>query len=272
MSFVSLKCPACGADIQLDDSKEFGFCSYCGNKVIQDKVIVEHRGSVSIDVTNELNNLYMIARRAKSSKDFRNAQKYYEQIIVKDPTSWEANFYIVYYQPYNLGVSNINVTVNSLKNNFESTFQLIKNHVSSIEDQKNCVNEIVNSIISLSKSLNNEANKLQLISLNYYCGDSIERIFGAEFASYAIECWKYGIYCKGDRSQIRSYSKKIKKYDPTFRAPFSPVLLVIPAVWAFILFALFGMGENEMGIVYIVLSIIAIVVFIVIKVLKKKKT
>ena len=33
MALKSLKCPSCGADIQLDESREFGFCSYCGSQI-----------------------------------------------------------------------------------------------------------------------------------------------------------------------------------------------------------------------------------------------
>ncbi|MDE7269474.1 MAG: hypothetical protein K2N81_03270, partial [Acetatifactor sp.] len=29
----ALKCPSCGADIELDDSREYGFCLYCGTKI-----------------------------------------------------------------------------------------------------------------------------------------------------------------------------------------------------------------------------------------------
>lgn len=34
MKLVELKCPSCQASISLDDSREFGFCQYCGNKVL----------------------------------------------------------------------------------------------------------------------------------------------------------------------------------------------------------------------------------------------
>lgn len=41
MPFIALKCPSCGADINLDSSREFGFCSYCGMKIVQDKQVVQ---------------------------------------------------------------------------------------------------------------------------------------------------------------------------------------------------------------------------------------
>lgn len=34
---LQLKCPNCGADIALDDTRDFGFCSYCGTKVLLDE-------------------------------------------------------------------------------------------------------------------------------------------------------------------------------------------------------------------------------------------
>ncbi len=34
MALISLKCPNCAGDIELDDSREFGFCMYCGSKVM----------------------------------------------------------------------------------------------------------------------------------------------------------------------------------------------------------------------------------------------
>lgn len=33
MSPIDMKCPYCGSDIELDDTKEFGSCTFCGSKV-----------------------------------------------------------------------------------------------------------------------------------------------------------------------------------------------------------------------------------------------
>ena len=41
MGMKSLRCPSCGANLEMDDSKEYGFCSYCGTKVqINDRINV----------------------------------------------------------------------------------------------------------------------------------------------------------------------------------------------------------------------------------------
>ena len=34
MALVALKCPNCGGALDLDDSREFGFCQYCGTKIM----------------------------------------------------------------------------------------------------------------------------------------------------------------------------------------------------------------------------------------------
>lgn len=34
MNLVHLRCPDCGADLEVDNSREFCFCQYCGTKII----------------------------------------------------------------------------------------------------------------------------------------------------------------------------------------------------------------------------------------------
>ena len=59
MAIRALKCPSCGADITLDDSREFGFCSYCGSRIqigeqINVHVTHEFKGDApNINVTNQ---------------------------------------------------------------------------------------------------------------------------------------------------------------------------------------------------------------------------
>ena len=37
MATVSLKCPGCDANLQLDDGREFAFCQFCGIKIMMDR-------------------------------------------------------------------------------------------------------------------------------------------------------------------------------------------------------------------------------------------
>ena len=62
MSLVNVKCPNCGASIQLDDSRAEGFCSYCGSKVkLEEAKKLTIQGTVKVDSSDELANLYQIA-------------------------------------------------------------------------------------------------------------------------------------------------------------------------------------------------------------------
>lgn len=58
MDFKQLICPACGGSIQIDDSKSFGFCSYCGSKIqLAERFVVKHSGNVAVDTTSVVNGL-----------------------------------------------------------------------------------------------------------------------------------------------------------------------------------------------------------------------
>ena len=81
MGFIKCSCPNCGAAIELDNSREFGFCQYCGTKIVQDKVIVEHRGSVSIDHTDEINNLLKRAEEKFKNGMFKEAENYFNRVL-----------------------------------------------------------------------------------------------------------------------------------------------------------------------------------------------
>ena len=37
MALISLQCPNCAGDIELEDSRDFGFCLYCGTKIMVTK-------------------------------------------------------------------------------------------------------------------------------------------------------------------------------------------------------------------------------------------
>lgn len=79
MGFIAVKCPTCGADVNLDSSREFGYCTYCGTKIIQDKIVVEHRDQVSIENLIERANGYL------QQSEFENAANYYNRVLDMNP-------------------------------------------------------------------------------------------------------------------------------------------------------------------------------------------
>ncbi|MBQ6543666.1 MAG: hypothetical protein IJL77_04685 [Clostridia bacterium] len=77
MGIVALKCPGCGANVEFDSSRDYGFCEYCGTKVMQEKVIIEHR----IDESDKYNNYIKLADGAYSSRNFAEAYNYYTRSL-----------------------------------------------------------------------------------------------------------------------------------------------------------------------------------------------
>ena len=93
-----LICEMCGSNEVVKQNGLF-VCQVCNTKysIEEAKKImfgetIEVEGKVKIDYSAELNNLYELARRAKDTNNSENALKYYNQILVKDPNSWEHNF------------------------------------------------------------------------------------------------------------------------------------------------------------------------------------
>ena len=76
-----MTCEMCGSTDLVKQDGVF-VCQSCGCKYSVEeakKMMIE--GTVKIDSSDELKNLYALARRAKESEDYENAAKYYEQIL-----------------------------------------------------------------------------------------------------------------------------------------------------------------------------------------------
>ncbi len=102
---------------------------------------------------NELNNLYILARRAREQNNYEYAQKYYEQVIVKDPSSWEANFYTIYYQAMNCNIEELETAALNVKNCEKTVFSLIKENVTDPAERKKAVKEVAKKLDEISDFL-----------------------------------------------------------------------------------------------------------------------
>ncbi len=90
MGFITLKCPSCGAPLELDDSREFGFCQYCGTKIVQDKIVVEHRGTVSVDGIATLTNLMERATNYLKDGNYEESRNYFNRALDANPKCSQA--------------------------------------------------------------------------------------------------------------------------------------------------------------------------------------
>ncbi len=67
MALVALKCPNCGGSLDLDDSRDFAFCQYCGTKILIQEEI--GRQKVLVDHSEELKNTLRLAIMSFSQQD-----------------------------------------------------------------------------------------------------------------------------------------------------------------------------------------------------------
>lgn len=236
-----LTCEVCGSTDLMKQDGVF-VCQSCGCKYSVEearKMMIEGGDEVAGSVVNtgnsdELANLYLLARRAKGDNNSENAQKYYEQIIVKDPSSWEANFYTTYYQSMNCKIGEIGLASARISNCEATVFNLIKEYVTDPAEQRAAVDEVAAKLISISSMLFNAyKNHYDGISsqiryryileymnncnaardIVYNGGDWIVKIFGAAYGDIAVSCWKRGNVLaqrQANAEIVQEYNKKIE--------------------------------------------------------------
>lgn len=86
MSLENVKCPNCGASIQLDSSRETGFCSYCGSEVKIQEVI----SKVKIDNSGNVQNYLQLAESAHNSNNEDECLTYANKALEIDPQNSSA--------------------------------------------------------------------------------------------------------------------------------------------------------------------------------------
>ncbi len=256
-----LTCEICGSTNLIKQDGVF-VCQTCGTKysveeakkMIMAEGAVEVVGTVKVDTSDELSNLYQIARRAKDDDNSENAARYYDMILVKDPTSWEASFYVVYFKAMECKIAQIQSAGISVANCIDSVLKLIKDHVSDKEAQISAVQEISLRCILISGLLYNGAknhyksidtqirynytqemvdNCFAAVMIMYTLGDIIDSLFGdyEELHTVTASAWKDGITKHNglmtyfsqkreiNRNTIMEYVAKVQKYDSNYQAP-----------------------------------------------------
>lgn len=246
-----LACEACGST-DLVKQGDYFVCQFCGIKYTQSD-LKKMLGTVKIDNTDKLSNLYQIARRAKDDNNSENAAKYYDMILIEDPTSWEASFYLVYFKARSCKIAHIQSAAISMSNCLDTVLKLISEHVFERAKQIEAVQEVAVRSISMSGMLYTAAenhyngidpqirNKYgqEMVNncsaardISYILGNNIDSIFGdyEELQPAAVSAWKNGVsqhsrlmaqlsQKEASNNVITNYVNKIHKYDPSYQAP-----------------------------------------------------
>lgn len=253
----ALTCEMCGNTNLIKEDGVF-VCQSCNTKYSVEEAkkmmidgTVEVAGTVKIDTSSELSNLYEIARRAKDNDNSENAFKYYDMILVKDPNSWEANFYVVYFRAMSSKIGEIESVANLISRNLDSVLVLVKENV-PVDKQNDVVAEIYSRTSIIAQMLYNASeNRYYEIDISirddyrgeyirnafgstcimYLLGDYLEVIFGETYSLTSADSWKQGVMMhngllgillnKEDNiTMIKKYIEKIKNYDTSYNAPY----------------------------------------------------
>lgn len=189
-----MQCEMCGST---DIIKQDGVyvCQYCGCKYTPEEA-KKLLGTVRIDNTERLANLYQLARRAKDENNTTLAAKYYNQIVVENPNDWEAVFYSTYYTAMGCKIAEITTAATTITNNFPTVFKLIAENVQE-EKRSDIYVEISTRISTLSQILENAAveHYNSHMSVSGVFSESSARITAIiymveKFADYMVECFK----------------------------------------------------------------------------------
>lgn len=154
-----LKCEMCGGtDIVKQDGAYV--CQNCGVKYSVEEArkmmiegTVEVKGTVSIDSSNNLKNLYQAARNARSAGDYVSAIRNYESINALDPSSWEAVFYLVILRTYSIKNGEIENAAIRIINCVPEVLRLIVNNVDDEQESKAAVKEVIEECYSRTVGL-----------------------------------------------------------------------------------------------------------------------
>ena len=278
MGLIQGKCPNCGANLKICDTATGELmCPFCGGSYLVEKAVNVINNNVDNSVTNnnsfaganvvinqtkddaDLESLYILARRAKDCDDSIEAEKYYSQIVVKDPNSWEAAFYSVYFKVRHCKIYELGNAAQKLYNSESTILELVKNKVSDADEQYEIISEIEEELNDISRLIfDNAINHYKEgdidkgeaihaccaardVSLNL--GDLIMYYFGdGDLGDYCVgdnvyDCWEIGMEMHGELKSLieqqdltddvmkgyddlaNKYTDKIKKYYPEYQSP-----------------------------------------------------
>jgi hypothetical protein len=238
-------CQNCGTKYSVEEARKM---MMEGSVSIEGTVSVD--GVVKVDKSEELKKLYTLARRAKKSDNTENAVRYYTQIEMQDPDSWEAYFYLIYFKARTTTVGNIPTDCKNLSNCFSTVLDLLTSSVPNDDECVSVLEAIIEDLhfigkimISSAKGLNDVRKSASylgsILSMVDSFGDAIISTI-PNLSTVAVQAWKMGIelyvtdicfggkYIKEYMGPIGAYggylvldtAKKIYDIDPNYEDPF----------------------------------------------------
>lgn len=205
-------------------------------------------------MTDNVNNLYYIARQAKNDDNCVGAAEYYNEILKINGSDWEAVFFATYFRERNQTIANIPVSAQRVGNILETVMQLIAANLENQDAQVTAVQEVCDFVYKMAKidvaAATNTYTKnivayqfipqyvgciTSVTDLLYALGDSIEGRFSnvSNMSNHIVTAWQEGItlHCsissyiyaskaiEQSQAIIDKYSEKVRKYISTYETP-----------------------------------------------------
>lgn len=171
-----LKCEMCGSTDLMKQDGVF-VCQYCGAKysveeakkmMVEVEGTVDVKGTVKVDQSNRTQNFYQLARMDIDKKGCGNAQRYYEGVLLEEPTSWEAQFFVEYIKCWNANTTELRSSSIAFSNCLDSILNLIKTCVDDIDEQRKALEtlcdrseKIFDRLVSSAKDIYTEESNVQ---------------------------------------------------------------------------------------------------------------
>lgn len=288
----ALVCEMCGSRDLIKENGLF-VCQSCGIKYSLEearKMMIDGTvnvvGTVKVDMSSKLKNLYTIARRAKEENNSENAEKYYDMILQEDPESWEASFYQVYYKAMSCKIAEIASAAASVASCLKNTLCLVFDHVQDKTERDAALCEITDKTtdiaIMLSTAASNHYNEIRSqIGDSFAVQNSLAQDYANNVFSSAMICYTLGdllyslketelsciawktainihVACIANRASkkvFNSYVERIKNIEPDYKCPTRGCYIATavygaydcPEVWTLRRFRDFYLGKTWYG-------------------------
>ncbi len=86
MALKALKCPNCEANVQVDDDREYGFCSYCGAQIqVKEVVEIRYSGEIQLKESDDFEKQLEDGEAYLKMEDYHKAEQILYRVINKYP-------------------------------------------------------------------------------------------------------------------------------------------------------------------------------------------
>lgn len=245
----ALICEMCGSSNLIKKDGLF-VCQNCDVKYSVEearKMMIEGPVTVQLDSSSEVENLYLLARRAKEVKS-DEAKKYYEMILLKKPDDWESAFYAKLAKTYSLKNGEVEGVLYDIIASLEGVLTLVKRLPD--DDREKAISSMLTdigltsiaffnaSLGEMSETKNPEVfsmffrNGVAVVALTEGFANLLESVFKGDEAVYTVcvDFWERAIRYreelapylddkKVNQAFIEQMADKVKKRKPDFTVP-----------------------------------------------------